>query len=89
MGNRRNASNPRTYVKRNNQTEGEATGRRSRGCGSRDSDTRGRQTGPSCSRYCSNVCRRLFPLDFTRCFNDCVSCQEDVLFETDHEFYED
>ncbi|WP_273835200.1 hypothetical protein [Guptibacillus sedimenti] len=84
MGNRRSANNRRANIKRN-RTEGEARG----GCGCRDNDTAGRETAPSCSRYCSNVCRRLFPLDFTRCFNDCVSCQEDVLFETDHEFYED
>ena len=85
MGNRRSANNRRSNVKRSNRTEGETRGR----CGCRDNDTAGRKTAPSCSRYCSNVCRRLFPLDFTRCFNDCVSCQEDVLFETDHEFYED
>lgn len=89
MGNRRNANNRRSNVKRSNQTEGETRGRRNGRCGCRDNDTAGRETAPSCSRYCSNVCRRLFPLDFTRCFNDCVSCQEDVLFETDHEFYED
>ncbi|PFG13459.1 hypothetical protein ATG70_1662 [Bacillus sp. es.036] len=84
MGSRRSASNRRANIKRN-RTEGETRGR----CGCKDNDTAGRETAPSCSRYCSNVCRRLFPLDFTRCFNDCVSCQKDVVFETDHEFYED
>lgn len=47
------------------------------------------ETASSCSRFCSNVCRRLFPFNFNRCFNDCLSCQNDVVFETDHEYYDD
>ncbi len=89
MGNRRSAGNQRSYVKKSHRSEGESRGSRNRGCGCKNNETAGRATSPSCSRYCSNVCRRLFPLDFTRCFNDCVSCQQDVVFETDHEFYED
>ena len=81
MGNRRSAATPRTYLK-NNQIEGESRrNRRDR----RDRRDR-RQTAPSCSRFCSNVCRRLFPFNFNRCFNDCLSCKEDVVFETDHEY---
>ncbi|MDQ0483323.1 hypothetical protein [Guptibacillus hwajinpoensis] len=47
------------------------------------------ETSPSCSRFCSNVCRRLFPFNFDKCFNDCLSCKQDVIFETDDEFYEE
>ncbi|WP_347549925.1 hypothetical protein ABFG93_20960 [Pseudalkalibacillus hwajinpoensis] len=74
MGKRRSAAKPRLYLNQKNSINVE---------------TSERETAPSCTRYCSNVCRALFPFDFNRCFNDCLSCQEDLLFETDHEFYDE
>ncbi|WP_338781253.1 hypothetical protein [Metabacillus sp. FJAT-52054] len=51
----------------NGQTEGMSDRRRNCGCSQVSSG--------SCSRYCANVCRTLFPLNYTQCFNDCTSCQ--------------
>ncbi|MCA0988413.1 hypothetical protein [Guptibacillus algicola] len=53
-------------------------------------DTGGESTSAGdCSRFCSSVCRRLFPLSFNQCVRDCQSCQTGLLFETDEEYLED
>ncbi|ARK30650.1 hypothetical protein [Halalkalibacter krulwichiae] len=41
------------------------------------------QAAGSCSNFCTNVCRSLYPLQFTQCFNDCINCQQGTIFETD------
>ncbi|WP_270182266.1 hypothetical protein [Alkalihalobacillus sp. CinArs1] len=49
------------------------------------SNTGGESRG-DCSRFCSSVCRRLFPFSFNQCVRDCQSCQTGLLFETDEEY---
>ncbi|WP_377888865.1 hypothetical protein [Alkalihalobacillus sp. R86527] len=58
----------------------------SRSCSYRP-NTGGESTNSgNCSRFCSSVCRALFPFSFNQCVRDCQSCQRGLLFETDEEY---